>query len=122
MTKKLVFDFQGRKFTVPKCNLLDLFEHRPKFVTSTSYEVHSSVPVEIFEVFVKALETGGKVPITKENSGSISVLAKEFYLEDLLSDCSALQLGLAPEFIAVLTERISNLEHQISSQPLSILA
>jgi hypothetical protein len=122
MTKKFVLDFQGTKFPVPKCNLLDLFEHHPKLVTSTSYEVQSSVPVEIFEVFVKTLETGGKAPVTKENAGALSVLANEFYLEDLLSECSALQLGLAPEFIVALTERISKLEHQISSQPLSILA
>jgi hypothetical protein len=117
MTKKCVLDFQGTKFTVPKCNLLDLFEHRPKLITSTSCEVQRSVPVEIFGVIAKTLETGGKVPVTKENAGTISVPVNVLCLEDLLSDCSALQLGLAPEFIAALPERISKLEHQISSQP-----
>jgi hypothetical protein len=60
---------------------------------ATSYEVQSSVPVEIFEIFVKALGTDGKVPVTKENAGSMLLLAKEFYLEDLLSEYSALQMA-----------------------------
>jgi uncharacterized coiled-coil protein SlyX len=78
------------------------------------------VPLELFEVFVEALKTGTKVPVTKDNVGAISLLAKEFWLEDLLSECSALQIASTPELIAALSERISKLEHQISSQPLAI--
>jgi uncharacterized coiled-coil protein SlyX len=99
-----------------------LFEHQPDLITLTRYEVQSSVPVEIFGLFVKALETGGKVRVTRENAGSISLLAKEFWLDDLLSECSALQMNSAPELVAALSERISKLEHQLSSQPLAILA
>jgi hypothetical protein len=95
-----------------------LFEHQPNLITLTRYEVQSSVPVEIFELFVKALESGAKVPITNENAGSISFLAKEFCLEDLLSECSALQISST----AALSERISKLECQIFSQPLTIIA
>jgi hypothetical protein len=122
MTKKLNLDFHGRKFPVPKGNLIDLFEHHTELVAKASYEVQSSVPVEIFEIFVKALETGAKVSITKENADAIAVLAKEFWLEDLLSECSVFQTTCAPELITALSERIYNLEHQLSSPPVRILA
>jgi uncharacterized coiled-coil protein SlyX len=69
---------------------------------------------------VKALETGTKVAVTKENAGEISLLAREFWLDDLLSECSALQIASVPELIVTLSARISKLEDQISSQPLAI--
>jgi hypothetical protein len=97
-----------------------LFEHQRDLFDATSYEVQSPVPLGIFKVFVEALETGTKIAVTKENAGAISLLAREFLLEDLLSDCSALQIASTPELIAALSERISRLERQISSQPLAI--
>jgi hypothetical protein len=103
-------------------NLIDLFEHHTELVAKASYEVQSSVPVKVFELFVKALVTGGKVPVTKENAGSISLLAKEFWLEDLLSQSSALQMDSTPELMASLSARISKLERQISSQLLALIA
>jgi hypothetical protein len=118
MTKFFNLDFHGTKFAVPKGNLLDLFEHHTELVAKASYEVQSSVPLEVFELFLKALESGGKVTVTKENADAISHLAKEFWLEDLLSECSALQIASTPELIAALSERISKLEGQISCQPL----
>jgi hypothetical protein len=36
-------------------------EHKRDLFDATSYEVQSSVPLGIFAVFVKALETGGKI-------------------------------------------------------------
>jgi hypothetical protein len=84
MTKLFVLHFRGREFTVPKGSLFDLFEHQPELVTKASYEVQSSVPIEVFELFVKALGTGQKPPVTQENARDISLLAKEFWLEDLL--------------------------------------
>jgi hypothetical protein len=120
MTKFFNLDFHGTRFTVPKPNLFYLFEHRRDLFDATIYEVQSSVPLGIFEVFVEALGTGAKIRITKENAGAISLLAKEFWLEDLFSECSALQINSTPELIAALSERISKLEHRLSSQPLSI--
>jgi TPR repeat protein len=70
---------------------------------ATSYEVQSSVPLVIFDVFVKALGTGGKVPVTKEDARAISLLAKEFWLEDLLSECSALQISSIIEWRVTLS-------------------
>jgi hypothetical protein len=71
---------------------------------------------------LKALETDGKVEVTKENAGSISVLMKEFWLEDLLAECFALQMALTPELIAALYERIYKIEGKISSYSLVIIA
>jgi methyl-accepting chemotaxis protein len=71
-----------------------------------------------FEPFAKALEAGTKVSVTKENVDAISLLAKEFWLEDLVSQCSDLQPVSVPEFVTALSERISQLEHQMSSQAL----
>jgi uncharacterized coiled-coil protein SlyX len=129
MTKFFNLDFHGTRFTVPKPSLFYLFEHQRHLFDATSYEVQSAVPLEIFEVFVEALNNGTKVAVTKENADAISLLAKEFWLEDLLSECSALQIALTPEqiastpeLIAALSERISTLEHQISSQRLTLIA
>jgi hypothetical protein len=52
--------------------------------------------VEVFELFVKAMETGGNVPSTKENAGSISLLAKEFWLGDLFLECAGFHMGSTP--------------------------
>jgi uncharacterized coiled-coil protein SlyX len=97
-----------------------LFEHQRDLFDATSYEVQSSVPLGVFHVFVDSLKTGTKVSVTKDNASAISLLAKEFWLEDLLSECSALQIASVPELIASLSGRISHLEDQVSSQPLAI--
>jgi uncharacterized coiled-coil protein SlyX len=122
MTKFFSLDFHGTKYTVPKLSLFNLFEHQRDLFDATSYQVQSAVPLGVFEIFVEALETGAKVPVTKENAGPISVLAKEFWLEDLLSECSTLQVALTPELIATLSERITKLECQMSSRSLPIIA
>jgi uncharacterized coiled-coil protein SlyX len=122
MAKLFNLYFNGTKFRVPKGNLIDLFEHQRDLFDATSYKVQSSVPVEVFEEFVKALETGGKVRVTKENAGSISILAQEFWLEDLLAECFALEGPSVLELITYLSERISKLEGQMSSQRLAIIA
>jgi uncharacterized coiled-coil protein SlyX len=120
MTKSFDLDFHGTRFTVPKLSLYDLFEHQPDLFDATSYEDQSSVPLGVFEVFARSLETGTKVAVTKENASAISILAKEFWLEDLLSECFALPIAPTSELMAALSERISKLEHQMSSQPLAI--
>jgi uncharacterized coiled-coil protein SlyX len=120
MTASLTLDFHGTRFTVPKPSLFYLFEHQPDLFNATSYEVQSSVPLGVFEVFVESLKTGTRVAITKENASAISLLAKEFWVEDLLAECSALQMASTPELLAALSDRISKLERQMSSQPLTI--
>jgi uncharacterized coiled-coil protein SlyX len=115
MAKTFDVSFRGKKFTVPKERLFPFFNHHPELMTATSYDVKSAVRREIFEVFVKALGTGSKVPVTKENVASISLLAKEFWVEELFSECSALMSSSAPELITAISERIGKLETQISS-------
>jgi hypothetical protein len=66
-----------------------LFEHQPDLISRASYNVKSSVPIGVFPVFVTALKKGRKVPLTEENVDPISVLAKEFSAEEVLSECAA---------------------------------
>jgi uncharacterized coiled-coil protein SlyX len=122
MAKSFDLDFHGTRFTVPKLSLFNLFEHQRGLFDAVSYGVQSSGPAETFQVFVKALETGGKVPVTIENAGAVSLLAKEFWRDHLITERLALQVASTPELIAALAERISTLEHQISSQPLALIA
>jgi hypothetical protein len=114
MAKTFVLDFHGTQFTVPKVSLFNLLEHQPELVASAGYEVQSPVALEVFQIFAKALNTGANVPLTKENVGAISLLARELWLGDLLLECSAFQLASSPELIAALCERISQLERQMS--------
>jgi hypothetical protein len=69
-------DFHGTKFMIPRPRVFNLFEDQPNLFDATGYEVQSSQPLAIFEIFVKALETEVNVPVTKENAGAISLLAK----------------------------------------------
>jgi hypothetical protein len=59
---------------------------------------------------VNAVGTGSKVPVTKENVSSISLLSKEFWFEELFSECSALMSSSAPKLITALSERIVKFE------------
>jgi hypothetical protein len=104
MSKSFNLDFHGTEFTVLKASLFNLFEDQPEFVTKARYEVQSRVSIGVFELFVKALETGTKVPVTKDNARELSHLAKEFWLEDRLSEFSALQTDSAPESMPRLSE------------------
>jgi hypothetical protein len=115
MMKFFNLDFHGTRFHVPKPSLFNLFEHQRSLFDATSCDVQSSVPLGLFEVFVDALERGTKVEVKKENVNAFSLLAKEFWLEDLLTECSALQVASSPEPIRALSERISKLERQLES-------
>jgi uncharacterized coiled-coil protein SlyX len=115
MAKNFDIDFQGTKFAVPNDNLINLFEHQRGLIDATGYKVQSPVPLDIFRVFVKALETGGKVPVTKENASAISLLAREFWLEELVSECSAVMSTSPAALITALSERIGKLESQVSA-------
>jgi hypothetical protein len=75
-TKLFSLDFHGTKFTLPRHSIFNLFEDQPDLFDATGSEVQSSVPLAIFEIFVKALETDVKVPVTKANAGVISLQAK----------------------------------------------
>jgi hypothetical protein len=97
MTKLFNLDFHGSKFTVPRRSLSNLFEHQRDLREATSYRVQSSVPLGIFEIFVHALQTGTTIPVTKENAGEITLLAKEFWVEDSLADSPPVPVSPIPE-------------------------
>jgi hypothetical protein len=84
--------------------VVDLLDQRNLFA-ATSYSVECSVPVEIFEALVVSLQTQRKVSVTKENAASLLFLAKEFFLSELLSECSF-------DLLLTLRERVSVLERQ----------
>jgi hypothetical protein len=106
---------QGTKFNVPKDNLSNFFEHHPELVKSSRYDVQSPISFEIFKVFVKSLETGTKITVTKANASELSLLAQEFWLDGLLSECSAVLAVSASEFITTLFNRISKLENKVET-------
>jgi hypothetical protein len=120
MAKTFDLSFHGTRFTVPKELLFPFFNHHPDLNTATSYDVKSNVQPEIFEVFVTALATGAKVSVTNENMASISLLAKEFWFEELVSEYSDREPVSVPEVVKALSERISKLEHDMSSSDLGI--
>jgi hypothetical protein len=116
MIKLFILLFHGIEFTIPKGNLIDFFEHRPELITTECYEVQSSVPLEIFEAFVKTLETGENISVTDENADPISLLAKEFCLDELLSKCTAIQAASAAELTRISSESVSQTDNQTSSR------
>jgi hypothetical protein len=71
----------------------------------------------MFELFASALETDPTVRVTRENFGAISLLANDFWLEDLISECSAFQMAFSPEQVAALSDRMTK-----DNLPISIFA
>jgi hypothetical protein len=83
-TKVLRLNFRATKFTLPRPSIFNLFEDQPDQFDATGYEVQSSVPFVIFEIFVKELETDVKVPVAKETGFAIPILAKDKVLRVFL--------------------------------------
>jgi hypothetical protein len=113
MADSFELSFQGAKFTVPKNSLFKFFEHHPELISTTSYDVQSSVPAEVFQGFVNALQTNKKAQVTSVNAAALALLAREFWLEELLSDCTSPSPLSASELITLLCERISKVEQQL---------
>jgi hypothetical protein len=103
MAKSFELSFHTTIYMVPKPSLFSLFEHRPELMRTTRYQVQSSVPFEIFQLFVKALKAGTAVVLTKENVSPVSLLAEEFFLEDLQRECAVFQKAMSPESIYLLS-------------------
>jgi hypothetical protein len=75
-TEVLSFDFHGTKFTLPRHSIFNLFEDQRDLCDATGYEVQSSVPLVIFEISLKGLETDVNVPVAKETACAIPILSK----------------------------------------------
>jgi hypothetical protein len=118
---KFELRFHGKQFAIPKVHLFNFFDHHPDLMGSTSYAVQSSVPLDVFQAFVTAVTTGAKIPLTRANADSLSLLAREFSLEHLLSEGRAFQPLGTPEFISDLSDRLCRLENQVFSECKTIL-
>jgi hypothetical protein len=103
--------FQGKSFTVPKKSVLELLVQHRDLLDAPSYSVQSSVPGDIFALFVDSLSKQTKLTVTQANYGPLSLLAKEFALSDLRSECTTFSVDSVPD----LSARISRLEAQLSS-------
>jgi hypothetical protein len=99
--------FQGPGHTIPKKSVLELLNHHRDLLDAKSYAVQSLVPAHVFEAFADALKTQTEISVTKENALSLSLLAKEFFLSELASECATLS-------ILHLHDRACDLEQQIS--------
>jgi hypothetical protein len=87
-----------------------MVEKHVELLNAKSYEVRSSVPLGAFEAFVAALKSHEIPTVTPENAASLSMLAKEFGLSELESECVA----LSRDALSVLSDRMSKLEEQLS--------
>jgi hypothetical protein len=82
--------FDGKSFTVPKQNLMELLKQHQELSAAQSYAVQSAVPVAVFETFVAFLITQRALLITKGNAVSLGLLAQEFCLSDVAAQCATL--------------------------------
>jgi hypothetical protein len=114
-TLNLVFD--GKTYPVLKTSLPNLLNHHPDLLNDNTYAVQSAVPSKLFEVFVDSLITEERISVTNENIVSLSLLANEFFLPDLTSQCSVFKtvVAIVTDQLSELTERVSQLECQITS-------
>jgi hypothetical protein len=55
------------------------------------------VPAEVFESFLDSLRTGSKPAVTTENVDSLFLLANEFFLSELWSECASFSTSAALE-------------------------
>jgi hypothetical protein len=98
--------FQDESFFVPKPSLMCFFEARPDLLAGKSYDVQSTVPVDIFRDFVSSLSTNTELVVTSGNAGSLSLLASEFSFLDLSAECAK----HIQDAVSLLEARISKLE------------
>jgi hypothetical protein len=112
MTMMFELSFHGTNFIIQKGKIINLFENHPDLITSSCYNVQSNVPIEIFEIFVKTLETGTKVSVTNGNVDSLILLAEEFCLQELIAECSILRASLIPESKCTFHQIITQNEFQ----------
>jgi hypothetical protein len=110
-TVDLVFD--AKSYPVPKDSISNLLHHHQSLLDAPNYAVRCCVPLDIFESFIESLKTESKISATDENAAPLSLLAKEFLLPDLESECAAFPVSLGQ--FASLSERVCRLEKQMSS-------
>jgi phosphatidate phosphatase PAH1 len=110
-TLDLLFD--GKFYTVPKKHVFELFDRHQAMLEAKSYVVRSSAPVHVFEAFVDSLKRQTKISVTNENAVALSLLAKEFFLPELETECGTFSVSV--NHFSSLADRVSQLEGRICS-------
>jgi septal ring factor EnvC (AmiA/AmiB activator) len=75
--------------------------------------VQNALPLNIFKMYLNSLKTPNKIAVTKGNTASLSLLAKEFFFPELASECAACSVPVDP--ISTLSNRVRKLERRLSS-------
>jgi hypothetical protein len=70
---------------------------------------------------VKALETDAKVRVRKDSAGASSLPSDEFWLEALISECSAVQTAFSPDLISAMSDQFDKLERKMLPSPVDIV-
>jgi hypothetical protein len=107
----LVFDQTA--YAVPRKSIFELLNHDRSLLDAATYAVQSSVPREVFTVFLDSLKTQTKIAVTNANAVPLALLAKEFCLSELISDCATFSVSV--DHFLRLSERVSRLESQIAT-------
>jgi uncharacterized coiled-coil protein SlyX len=105
--------FNDNSWPVPWKSIFELLNHHRELLDVGSYSVRSSVPLDDFQVFLDSLTSQQKPTVTEQNAVSLSLLAKEFFLADLESECGLFPVS-ADQF-STLSARVADLERQLAS-------
>jgi hypothetical protein len=110
----------GQSFPVSKRSLFAFFEQHPELYGATTYRVQSAVPPDIFEAFVTSLTTLAKIAVTTGNSASLGLLAKEFCLPELATECAISSISARVYQLELrcfsVSKRPRSIEEQVRSQ------
>jgi hypothetical protein len=82
--------FEEKPFPVPKTSLAQFIETNPNLADATSYTVQSAGEGEVFELFANSLKNQTKLEVTEANAAFFLLLAKEFGLAELRTECEAI--------------------------------
>jgi hypothetical protein len=106
-------------YAVPRRSVFELLDSRRDLLDATDYTVQSCVPVDVFHAFIDSLRNHTTLTVTKSNAPFLVVLANEFGLEDLRADCA----HFTGDSVAAMADRLSQLEHNLSSSltPIGLL-
>jgi hypothetical protein len=108
-TFRLIFD--NMNYSVPRKSVFELLDSRRALLDATDYTVQSCVPLDVFGAFIDSLRNHTKLTVTKSNAAFLLVLANEFGLDDLRSECRL----FSGDSVAAMADRLSQLERNLSS-------
>jgi hypothetical protein len=123
-SKTFALIFQGKSFSISEASLLKhstFVQVQRDAWSKGSYDVQSTASSELFEQFIKAVESNTSIAITAENVDALSALSTEFGATQIEADIAAFQslrsksatIDTVPK-LRSLQERISRHDHLIA--------